>query len=64
MGQSLQRRHFVAFAEAIADLHYNTERVMCANLVAGVCHEFNPRFARHRFMVACDADETEERKSV
>ena len=49
----MTKKHFIAFAEAIAAIRCNAERKRTANLVATVCRQFNYNFDSERFYTAC-----------
>jgi len=49
----MTKKHFRAFADAIANIDDRTERERVASLVANVCRQFNSRFDRERFLRAC-----------
>jgi len=47
------KKHFKAFAAAIACIDDVDERARAAKMVAEVCSEFSGRFDRERFFGAC-----------
>lgn len=49
----MTKKHFKAFAEAIAEIRCNAERKRTAHLVAAVCRQFNYNFDYDRFLEAC-----------
>jgi hypothetical protein len=50
----MSKKHFQAFADAIAQIKSQPERRRAADLVAKVCSESNVRFDIARFMQACN----------
>ena len=51
----MNKRHFVALAEAIREIANRRERQRAAETVAKVCQRFNSQFNIDRFLRACDA---------
>lgn len=49
----MTRKHFEAFAKAVARIADNDERKRTALLVANVCERFNASFSREAFFAAC-----------
>jgi hypothetical protein len=49
----VNKRHFVALAEAISGIANKTERRRAAEIVARVCQRFNGQFDMGRFLRAC-----------
>jgi hypothetical protein len=51
----MSRKHFIALAEAIAELDNTAERVRMAELVGAVCADQNGHFDWTRWRAACGA---------
>ena len=52
----MSKKHFKVFAEAIAQIENDEDRVRTAKLVADVCAGENGRFDYGRFYSACNVE--------
>lgn len=50
----MTKKHFIAFAQEISRNENPEHRFAAAQAVANVAEQFNPRFDRQRFLIACN----------
>lgn len=50
----MTKKHFISFANKIADMKNRNEAQAAADVVVSVAREVNPRFDESRFLTACN----------